>query len=205
MKFFWLLLPIFSGLSCATDNAKTPKTTPIQPATKPEIEPEIDPNEPFYPYVEYIQQQIAHIDTTPYPMEKLIYINEKLVDSSYISKQEFANWASGFIDVNPNTTALKPHFSESSLKDLTLNRIIFSITAKEPNSKLLQADVSINPQNEKVKTVVLKKQMTNEDSTVLQHLVWVDGKHFQISETISPVNKETYLKVIKIIWDKDLQ
>jgi hypothetical protein len=203
IKFFVLFISVSCWISCASDSPKQKEPTLGPTASPSPLDQEVDPNEPFYPYVEYIQQQTAHIDTTPYPIEKLIYINEKLVDSAYISKEEFKNWVSGFIEINPNETKRKPLFKESSLQDLTLNRVIFSITAKEPNSALLQADVSVNPQNDKVKTIILKKQTGNKDSTAIQHLVWVDGKHLQISENISPKNKAPYVKVIKITWEKD--
>jgi hypothetical protein len=171
----------------------------------PKEEEQADPNEPFYPFIDYIQTQIAYIDTTPFALEKIMYINGKMIDSGFVTKAAFKQLAQTFIDIDPNHSSIKPKYKETSIQDLTLNRIAFSITASNDSMPLQQADVLVNPDNEKVKTVVLRRRLEAGDSIVFQHLVWVDNRYLQISETINPGNKEEYVRVTKLIWDRDLE
>lgn len=161
--------------------------------------------EPFYPFIDYIEGQIAQIDSTPFAIEKIVYINGKTIDSGFVSKKIFKQSAKVFTEIDPNHPDIKPKYKETSIQDLTLNRIAFSITATDNSFPLQQADVLVNPDNDKVKTVVLRKRLEAGDSIIFQHLVWVDNRYLQISETISPENKMEYVRVTKLIWDRDLE
>lgn len=169
------------------------------------LEEQQDPNEPFYPFIDFIHAQVAYVDSTPFAIEKIVTINDKTIDSNFISKSDFKLWASEFTAIDPNHASIKPKYKETSLQDLSINRITFSINAIDPNLPLQQADVLVNPENEKVKTVILRRIWEKADSTVSQHLVWIDNRHFQISETIFPKDKEPYTRVTKVIWDRDIE
>jgi hypothetical protein len=56
-----------------------------------------------------------------------------------------------------------------------------------------------------VKNVVLRKQVNYGDSSSMQHLVWVDKMHFQISETITKKDNNTFNRVTRVVWDKPLE
>ncbi len=162
-------------------------------------------NEPLYPFIDYIRGQIAYVDSTPFGIEKIVSLNGKTIDSGFISKGLFKKEARPFLEVNPNEASLKKLYKENSFSDLTIGRVTFSITAKDASLKLQQADILVNPQNDLVKNVILRKQLTYPDSTVMQTLLWTDKMQFQVSETISSKNKESYSRVTKIVWDKPLE
>lgn len=162
-------------------------------------------NEPLYPFVEYIQNQIAYVDTTPFGIVKTVHLNGKTVDSAFIDKSLFRKEAQAFLEVNPNDSTIRKLYQESSFNDLTISRITFSITALDKTLNLQQADILVNPQNDMVKNVILKKQFDYPDSSVQQTLLWNDKMQFQVSETISPKNKEPYTRVTRIVWDKPLE
>lgn len=171
----------------------------------PPADDTVDPKTPFYPYTDYIRSQMAYVDTTPLGIEKKVEINGKPVDSAFITKEVFREMAKTFIEIDPNDPAIKPDYRETSFKDLSINRITFSIETKNSKLPLQQADILLNADNQQVKNVLLRKQLNSPDSSVLQHLVWVDKMHFQISEIITRKDKTEYTRVTRVVWDKPLE
>jgi hypothetical protein len=171
----------------------------------PPAEDSVDPDIPFYPYLDYLHNQIAYVDTIPVGIEKRVEINGKLTDSGFISKDSFKVLSNVFLEIDPNNPALKPNYTENSFTDLTINRITFSLSTKNGNLPLQTADILLNADNQQVKNVLLKKQLISPDSSVLQHLVWVDKMHFQISETITRKDHSSYTRVTRVVWDKPLE
>ncbi len=162
-------------------------------------------NEPMYPFLDYIRDQIKYVDTTPFGIQKIVSINGSTIDSTFIEKVVFKKEAAVFLEVNPNDSTFKKHYRENSFSDLTIGRVTFSIVAKDKTLKLQQADILVNPENNKVKNVILRKQLSSPDSSVIQNLLWIDKMQFQVSEVISPTGKESYNRVTKIVWDKPLE
>jgi len=159
----------------------------------------------FYPYVQYVEDQIKYVDNTPLAIEKLTYQNGKMVDSAIIGRDEFNQLASLFVETDPNQAANKPQFSEESFQDLSIDALTFSITATTPDTRLRQATVLLHPETKKVKHVLLKLEEGNADSTVSSTLLWKHKMYFQQSSTIQYSNGETAERVIKVVWDKPLE
>ena len=171
----------------------------------PPVDSTINYNEPVYPYLDYIQEQIKMVDTIPYAIERILIVDGKTIDSSFVSKDVFKNEARAFLEINPNDSSLRKHYIESSFNDLTLGLVTFSISSQEADLKLQQADILVNPDNNAVKNLILRKQFSAADSSVEQMLLWKDKMHFQISEVITKKDNSTYYRVLKIIWDKPLE
>jgi hypothetical protein len=202
-KPFLFLLPVLAlVLSSCSGNGGQPEQEYV---FTPPVEDTVDPNTPFYPFHDYIRSQITYVDTMPFGIEKRIEINGKLTDSGFISKEYFKEMANSFLEIDPNSPALKPSYTENSFTDLTTNRITFSISTKKSDLPLQNADILLNAENQKVKNVLLKKYIHSPDSTILQYLVWVDKMHFQISETITRKNQASYTRVTRVVWDKPLE
>lgn len=202
-KPIFYLIPVFSVVffACTANNSQQEQEYVFTPPS----EDSVDPNIPFYPFPDYLKNQIAYVDTTPFGIEKRTDINGKMIDSGFISKDSFKVLAKAFLQIDPNEPALKPSYTENSFTDLTTNRITFSISTKNGALPLQTADILLNADNQQVKNVVLKKQLLSPDSNVLQHLVWVDKMHFQISETITRKDKTSYTRVTRVVWDKPLE
>lgn len=202
-KSFTILFPVLALVlfSCSGNGGqKEPEFV-----FTPPIKDSADPNMPFYPFRDYIQNQIAYVDTTPFGIEKRIEINGKPTDSGFISKEAFKLMANSFLEIDPNAPDLKPNYTENSFTDLSTNRITFSISTKNSSLPLQNADVLLNADNQQVKNVYLRKLLISPDSNVLQHLVWVDKMHFQVSETITRKDQSSYTRVTRVVWDKPLE
>lgn len=200
-----LLISIFSValffVACSGNKNKEEETYVFTPPAGDTI----DPNTPFYPFPDYIRNQIMYVDTTPFGIEKTVEINGKLIASSFITKENFKEMAGKFLEVDPNNPALKPEYRETSFTDLSINRITFSLNTKNSSLPLQHADVLLNADNQQVKNVLLRKELISPDSSVSQHLVWVDKMHFQISEIITRKDKSEYTRVTRVVWDKPLE
>jgi hypothetical protein len=159
----------------------------------------------FYPFVQYIEDQVKYVDSTPLAIEKLSFVNGKMVDSAIIGRDEFNQLASAFLETDPNQADNKAKFSEQSFQDLSIDALTFSITATTPNTRLRQGTVLLHPETKKVKHVMLKLEEGNADSSVSSTLLWKHKMYFQKSSTIQYSNGQTTERVIKVIWDKPLQ
>ncbi len=159
-------------------------------------------SEPFYPYVDYLQNQLVYIKATPLSVEKQVKIDGKIVLDTFIKSEQVSILAQPFLEINPEDKALKPYYRENSFADLSIQKLTFSISATHDDLALIQADILVNPDNEIIKNIILKKQFSQGDSSVMQYLLWEHNMYFQISETIQKSNGESYTRITKVIWDR---
>lgn len=160
--------------------------------------------EALYPFPQYIQSQIAYVDSVPLALEMTVQVEGVTTDSSFISREVFKRLAAEFTNPDPNERSLRPEYEESSFNDLSLNSITFSITTKNTRLPLQQADVLLNPDSKQVRYLVLKKQATTNEGLVTSSLLWRHNMNFQIvSSTVTADGKE-HSKLVRVVWDKPL-
>lgn len=158
--------------------------------------------EPLYPYPQYIKEQILYVDSALLAIEMHTYENGVRTDSTLISREKFHELAAEFMTPDLNTTELRPLYGEKSFQDLTIKSITFSISAKDASLPLQQADILLNPDTKKVKTLIIKKHLESADSTESRTLLWVNNMNFQIISSVSKKNGNPVDRVVKVIWDK---
>ncbi len=90
------------------------------------------------------------------------------------TKQELRKAVNAFTAYNPNLPANRPFFKETSFRDLTINRITFSISALKPDVPLQQVDILLEPEKQQVKNLVIRQQFETPDSSNSIHMIWVD-------------------------------
>jgi hypothetical protein len=161
--------------------------------------------EPLYPYPQYIQDQIAYVDSMPLGIEMKVFENGKMVDSTYINRDQFKELAKSFQQPDLNMASLRPRYEEKSYQDLTIDAVTFSITAKDPDLDVQQVDILLNPKTKKVKNIIIKKQEKTAAGIEQKNMLWVHNMNFQISSSISHDDGRTTDKVIKVVWDRPLQ
>lgn len=162
------------------------------------------PDEPFYPFPQYLQGELAYIDSMPLVVEYTKTVNGKKLDSFYLDKAVFNNQVNDWISEDPNAAGMRDDFKESSFQDLTLNTLTFSITATQPETKLRQADILLNPDTKRVQHVALKRSWAAGDSSVLQSILWVHRMRCLVSEEITRENKTTLRQTHSYVWDRPL-
>jgi hypothetical protein len=160
--------------------------------------------ESLYPYPQYIESQLAYLDTALLGIEMVVYENGIKIDSGFIDRGKLRQLAKEFIEPDPNRNEIRDQYIENSFNDLTLNTVTFSITSKSPKNTLQQADILLNPDTRQVKYVVIKKQTYKDGVSENKSLMWVHNMNFQINTSfVDKEGKET-TKLIKVVWDKPL-
>ncbi|MCU0376130.1 MAG: hypothetical protein MUF24_12560 [Chitinophagaceae bacterium] len=162
-------------------------------------------NEPFYPFTEYLENQLKYIDTTPIALEQTITTDAGKSKPVFIEKTAFRKFMAPFLAINPELKALKPGYREKSFIDNTIKKLTFTIEAVNDSLPLRQADIHLNPENEKVTNLVLHFVRQYPDSTVVQYLVWQHNMNCQLSEQIQTKAGNTYRRVTNVVWDRPLQ
>ena len=160
--------------------------------------------ESLYPYPQYIQSQIAYLDTVPLGLEMVVYENGIKTDSNFISREKFKELSKEFMEPDPNKKELRNQYEESSFNDLSLNTITFSIVCKNPANDLRQADILLNPDTKQVKYLVIKKQKKIGNSEETKSLMWVHNRNFQISTSLINDQGLENKKVVKVVWDNTI-
>lgn len=158
----------------------------------------------LYPYPQYILSQIAYIDTVPLGIERIVQENGITTDSSYIDRKMFRELANNFLQPDPNQETLRKEYVEESFQDLTLNTITFSITTKNADLPLQQADILLNPDTKQVKYLVLKKQQSTSEGFITSTLMWRHNMNFQIVSSITGKDGKESSKLVRVVWDKPL-
>jgi hypothetical protein len=156
----------------------------------------------LYPYPQYILSQIAYLDTVPLGIEMIVQENGVTIDSGFIDRKTFRDLANNFLQPDPNQKALRPQYEEISFQDLTLNTITFSITTKNQELPLQQADILLNPDTRIVKYLVLKKQQVTNDGYSTSSLMWRHNMNFQIVTSVTGKDGKERSRLIRVVWDK---
>ncbi len=155
----------------------------------------------FYPFPQYLEGQLAYVDSMPFALEMIRTLNGRTVDSSYVDRQLLHRDIEPFFEEDPNNDELKKHFKENAFEDLSVDAITFSIVALAEKTKLRQADILLDPATQRVKTVNIRRAFTRGDSSVFQNLLWVHNYRCQLVEEIKLQNGENLQRITRYTWD----
>lgn len=158
----------------------------------------------FYPFPQYLQDQISYVDTTPFAIVRIVKTDGITTDSGLVDKPAFKQATMSFASIDPNTNSLKDKYEESSFQDLSLEAVTFMIVAKDTTLPLQEATVLLHPETKRVKRVMQKKVIDAGDSTITQQLLWIHNQRCQIAEIISKKDGSQYTRSITYVWDAPL-
>jgi hypothetical protein len=161
--------------------------------------------EPFYPITQYIQQQIAYVDSTPLAIEKHTYFNNRLIDSTTIDRTIFQQLAADFLSPDLNDEKLKPLYKEDKFHDQTINTLTFSYNAKNTDQQLQQRDILLDPETQRVRMAMFRKVEHKGDTTITINGLWKHNMNFQLNYIIEPASGPMQTKQIRIIWDRPME
>ncbi len=158
-------------------------------------------DDPF-PALSFIKSQVAHVDTSVYPLKKIITI-DSTSDTADVRREDFRALAADFINT-PDLTEKKyrKSYKFENRFDSELGMAIFGCTPLQDNLEVRRQEVLIvpNPPNDKVKSIYIEKYKTNKDSTLMQRLTWNTDKSFIITNIISKNGQPDKIITTKVIW-----
>jgi hypothetical protein len=157
----------------------------------------------FFPVHSYLHSQVAHIDTSLYPLRKIVRYNGKS-DTSFIPREQFRKEAADFLTIpDIASNKLKDDYTESRIYDDLLKRVLFSYTPKEEDASILRQDVTIEPSaggDDAVRTIFINQLNDNNDSAVQKKMLWEVGRRFQVVTTVSKKGGTDNTRTLEVWW-----
>lgn len=157
----------------------------------------------FFPVHSYLHSQVAHIDTSLYPLRKITRQNGQS-DTVYITREQFRGEAADFLAI-PDIASekLKDDYTESRIYDDVLKRVLFSYTPNEEDAPILRQDVTIEPGaagDDAVKTIFINQLNDYRDSSVQKKMLWEVGRRFQVVTTVSQAGNTDKTRLLEVWW-----
>lgn len=157
----------------------------------------------FFPVHSYLHSQVAHIDTSLYPLRKIVRNNGRS-DTSFMPREQFRKEAADFLTI-PDIASkkLKDDYIESRIYDDVLKRVLFSYSPKEDDAPILRQDVTIEPGaggDDAVKTIFINQLNDFSDSTVQKKMLWEVGRRFQVITTVSRNGSADKTRTLEVWW-----
>jgi hypothetical protein len=190
MKYALLSLMLFFGLtSCKTK--------------------EKEPAKNYISIVSLIKKQVAHVDTSLYPIMKILTKDSLQSDTVYIPREEFAAAAKDFLDIpdlsDPKVT--KRYKEEQARYDDLLNRVVITYTPLSPDKEeVKKQEVLITPNaaaGDKVTNIIIVREINNRDSFLQKKMLWQMDKSFQVITTRQKPGIPEKTTVMKVSWNEE--
>ncbi len=157
-------------------------------------------NESYYPIGNFIRSQLLHIDSMPLAVIKYTTIAQ-VTDTSITDKKDFKAIADGFITPDIGAPEFKSQYSETSFLDASLGTITLTYLATNKRTTIRKADVLLNAENTRVKTIYIEKDLSNNDSSMVQKMLWSANNYCQITSIIRKKDQPEKIIIEKYIWD----
>lgn len=188
MKFIWLLIVGFFIISCKSK-------------TKDEKN--------YVSVVSLIRQQVAHIDTSLYPIIKIEYVDTSKIDTTHIPREKFAEVAKDFLeapDLSDRKVAAQ-YKEEPAIHDQVLNRVILSYVPLNPDEQEFKRQellaTPVPGQDAKINNIIIIREINNRDSFLQKKMLWQMDKSFQIVTTRQKPGQPEVVTTTKVIWNED--
>jgi len=158
----------------------------------------------FFPVLSFLQGQVKDIDTSVYPLLKIVTI-DSTSDSSFIKRTEFRQYANDFLSIpDISSEKLKDDYTESKLYDETLGRAVIDYSPKSPDAEIRREEVMIVPDEQtggRVTSIFINRRINTSDSTIEKKMYWQVNKRFQIVTIIQKRDQPDQIKTVQIVWN----
>ena len=163
--------------------------------------------ESVFPVLSFIQSQVAHVDTSLYSIQKIIYLDSLHTDTTYLRREEFRQAAKDFLEI-PDLTQKKysGKYNEEKLFDETMNRVILRYSPIEPENEDIQKQeilIAPDPTGDKVTSIFIDKIINNRDSSVQKLLLWQVDKSFTVTTILQKTGQPEATTIMKVIWNEE--
>ncbi|HUR66802.1 MAG TPA: hypothetical protein VMZ03_10695 [Chitinophagaceae bacterium] len=159
--------------------------------------------------VSLIKAQVAHIDTSLYPIIKIISYDSLHQDTTYIPREEFANEAKDFLtipDLSDKKVA-KRYKQDPPRYDELIGRVIFKYTPVDYDKEEVKSQeflaTPVPGQDAKINNVIITREISNRDSFLQKKMLWKMDKSFQVVTTSQKKGKPEVTTITRVIWNED--
>ena len=189
MKNYLVLFLLFSGAIAACKSKKK------------------EQEKKFVSVLSLIESQVAHIDTSIYPIIKVEQTDSLPGDTMYIPREEFRAAAKDFLSI-PDLSDKKvaKRYKMETLFDETINRVIITYTPEDPVKEEIQKqELLVTPNTsdgDKVNNIIIIRVINNRDSFMKKNMLWLMDKSFQVVTTVQKPGKPEKTTTVKVAWNE---
>jgi hypothetical protein len=163
--------------------------------------------ESFFPVLSFIKSQVAHVDTSLYPIKKIVFADSIHSDTIFVPREEFRSLAKDFLET-PDLTdkKYKNQYTEERLFDEQLNRVIISYKPQNPDREEVQKQevlIAPGPAGDKVNSIIIDRVINNKDSFLQKNMLWQVDKSFQVTTIAQKPGHPETTTIIKVTWGED--
>jgi hypothetical protein len=155
-----------------------------------------------------IKAQIASIDTSLFVIRKILIYDSARSDTTFINRENFSKEAHDFLelpDLADNRIA-KDYKQDSAIYEESLNRVIISYTAVDPDVELRREQVLITPsavEGDKINSIIATTFHADRNGSVQKEMLWRMDKSFQVVTTTQLPGKPETSTTVKLTWNED--
>jgi hypothetical protein len=162
--------------------------------------------EPFFPVLSFIKSQVAHIDTSVYPITEIVQTDSTKPDTIFVKREDFRKEAHDFLDL-PDLTQNKyaDEYTEEKIYDQELNQVIIKYAPQNEQLELRRQEVIIKPSDEgdKVRMIFFDTFSSDKDSTVQKRLLWKVDESFQVVTIIEKPGQPDKTITKTVTWNQN--
>jgi hypothetical protein len=155
----------------------------------------------FFQVTQYIQQQIAEVNKTPYYIYRITVTDGKK-DSSAVNTAVFNQISASFLRPDINDKTLKKHYTESIFHDQTTKSFTISYTTPNKQLEIQNIEVLLLEDGETVKRIFIRKFFNYTDSSAIEQLSWRSGESFQINRFVQKQNNKESSYQTDVVWNE---
>ena len=163
--------------------------------------------EAFFPVLSYIKSQVAHVDTSFYPIIKVSWLDSIHTDTTYIKREDFSKLAKDFLEIpDVSTTKYKDQYTEEKFYDASMNKVILTYRPKDPGNAIIQRQevlIDHDPQGDKVNNFIIDLTIATKDSSVEKKLLWQVDKNFNVYSSVQKPGQTETIRRFKVIWNEN--
>jgi len=156
-----------------------------------------------FPAISFIKSQIAAVDSSVYPIIKLVPRTDSTYDTVYVKKEDFKTLAKDFLETPDISKEFGGKYIEERMMNNELGLVVFIATPKKEDLEVRRQEVRIvpDPPNDKINSIYIERFKSNEDSSIMKRMTWYTDKKFQIITIIQKKNGEEKTSVMDVIWN----
>lgn len=164
-----------------------------------------EPVPKYISVISLIKAQVAHIDTSLYTIIRLDVKDSLHTDTTYIRREDFAAEAREFLTI-PDLSEKKAarRFKSEILYDASIGRASVTYTPTNPKTEEVQIQqLSVDPlagSNDNVKSIYIRKETSNRDSSVQKTMFWQMNKSFQVTTVIQKPAQPAITIKKEVLW-----
>jgi len=172
--------------------------------SKKEEKPEV-PAANFFPVKDYLNGQVAKLDTADYSFLKIETTGGRS-DTTIIKNTEVRQYAKEFLNIpDISSKELKDDYEITHLYDEDLEAFAFTFTTKEDHpvkSEHVVLDPMPNAEGKNdIRSIFIDMWQNANNASIRKSMLWEANKSFQVTTTTEAPGQTESTKRIRIVWN----